>query len=388
MARVRLLKVSGNFAPILHELPLDRALRNCPDSDPWCAIARADYHLWMPTFTGADPSQVEPILEGSPLIGPASARLAWASGDLSRLTTGELDGMGQGLQEVGLYPPDPGTWVLSLGLSGAPGSGIGGLFSFSHPDLGWRQHQLTLRGGGDSRGGFFGMTSLRFATGRALRPLLYAAGARLVANRYDVAGERELYVQGTARGGAGLAWTAGPLMATLGGQTRADFYEGSWFLANGPWLSLSLVPQRYLSLTAVGEAGFGSGETFSGSVNLRAMPPLLGGTLAMRLGFWGVEGPEWRDWTAGGAELLRGQPAGRWRGSVFVPAQVEYRHRLVGPLQAAAFLDSVAVDGRWHWSLGGGLRLLLPPEDLNVTRIDVGVGEGSWGVVVAWGQAF
>lgn len=388
MARVRLLKLSGNYAPILHELPLDRALRSCPDSDPWCAIAWADYQLWMPAFTGANPARVPELLAGSPLVGPASARLAWASGDLSRLATQDLDGMGQGLQEVGLHPPDPGTWVLSLGLSGAPGAGIGALASFQHPDLGWRQHQLALRAGGDSRGGFSGLFSLRIFTGRPLRPLLYAAGGRLVTDRYDAAGERELYVQGTARGGAGLAWTAGPLTATLGAQARADFFEGDWYLANGPWLSLSLTPRRHVSLTAVGEAGFGSGESFSGSLNLRASPPLWGGTLALRLGFWGVEGPEWRDWMAGGAELLRGQPAGRWRGSVFVPAQVEYRHRLVGPLQAAAFVDTVAIDGRWHWSLGGGLRLLLPPEELNVTRVDVGVGEGSWGVVVAWGQAF
>ena len=388
MARVRLLKLSGNYAPILHELPLDRALRSCPDSDPWCAIAWADFQLWMPAFTGADPARVPELLTGSPLVGPASARLAWASGDLSRLATQDLDGMGQGLREVGLHPPDPGTWVLSLGLSGAPGAGIGALASFQHPDLGWQQHQLALRAGGDSRGGFSGLFSLRIFTGRALRPLFYAAGGRLVTDRYDAAGERELYVQGTARGGAGLAWTAGPLTATLGGQARGDFFEGSWYLANGPWLSFSLTPRRSLSLTAVAEAGFGSGESFSGSLNLRALPPLWGGTLALRLGFWGVEGPEWREWTAGGAELLRGQPAGRWRGSVFVPAQVEYRHRLVGPLQAAAFVDTVAIDGRWHWSLGGGLRLLLPPEELNVTRVDVGVGEGSWGVVVAWGQAF
>ncbi|HND28466.1 MAG TPA: hypothetical protein PLA94_00650 [Myxococcota bacterium] len=385
---MRLLKLSGNYAPILHELPLDRALRSCPDSDPWCAIAWADFQLWMPAFTGADPARVPELLTGSPLVGPASARLAWASGDLSRLATQDLDGMGQGLREVGLHPPDPGTWVLSLGLSGAPGAGIGALASFQHPDLGWQQHQLALRAGGDSRGGFSGLFSLRIFTGRALRPLFYAAGGRLVTDRYDAAGERELYVQGTARGGAGLAWTAGPLTATLGGQARGDFFEGSWYLANGPWLSFSLTPRRSLSLTAVAEAGFGSGESFSGSLNLRALPPLWGGTLALRLGFWGVEGPEWREWTAGGAELLRGQPAGRWRGSVFVPAQVEYRHRLVGPLQAAAFVDTVAIDGRWHWSLGGGLRLLLPPEELNVTRVDVGVGEGSWGVVVAWGQAF
>ena len=136
MARVRLLKLSGNYAPIVHEVALDRALRNCPEYDPWCAIALADYQLWMPAFTGADPKKVAEILAGNALVGPASARLAWASGDLSRLTTQDLDGMGQGLQEVGLYPPDPGTWVLSLGLSGAPGSGVGALLSFQHPEHG------------------------------------------------------------------------------------------------------------------------------------------------------------------------------------------------------------------------------------------------------------
>lgn len=387
MARIRLLKVSGNYAPILHEGPLNRALARCPESDPWCAIARADYQLWMPAFAGADPAMVPEILRESPLLGPACARLAWASGELGCLATVERDGMGQGIQERGLSFEDPGTWVLNFGLSGAPGAGIGVLLAFSHPDLGWRQHAWGLRAWVDSRGGYFGSSFLQIHTGTALSPLLYAAGGRLVADRYEQ-GQRESYEQGTGKAGAGLFWAAGPLTMGVGGQGRADYWEGSWYTAHGPWMSITMTPMPWLQVNALGEVGFGSGETFLGSADLKLKPRLWGGTLAIRLGLWAVDGPPWREWTVGGSELLRGQPAGRYRGERVLPLQVEYRRGIFGPIQAALFLDTAWVEEDFYWTTGGGIRLLLPPEELNVTRLDVGFGEGSWGVVVAWGQAF
>jgi len=39
-------------------------------------------------------------------------------------------------------------------------------------------------------------------------------------------------------------------------------------------------------------------------------------------------------------------------------------------------------------SAGGGLRLVLPPERDNTTRLDVGFSPHGWGVVLAFGETF
>jgi hypothetical protein len=89
----------------------------------------------------------------------------------------------------------------------------------------------------------------------------------------------------------------------------------------------------------------------------------------------------------GGTTLLRGLPAGRFRDEGLASAQVELRHPIVGPLHAAAFVDGAWCDA-FHASAGAGLRLVLPPEADNTTRLDVGVSPDGWGVVLAFGEAF
>ena len=84
---------------------------------------------------------------------------------------------------------------------------------------------------------------------------------------------------------------------------------------------------------------------------------------------------------------MRGEPAGRWRAPTLFALQAEARYPLLGPLEAAVFVDSARIDG-WHATVGGGVRIVLPPEGMNTTRLDIGIGPGSWGLVVGWGEAF
>lgn len=385
MARMRLLQVSGNLGPFWLERPMERALNACPESEPWCAIAQADAQLWLPPFTGADPQKVPALLAHSPLTGPASARLALALHDASRLS-GELDGMGEGIREHGLNAPNPGTWVLTVGLGAAPGAGIGGALHFDHPDLGFREHRLRLVLGGDSRGGFSGSFSLLFHLRPA--PLIYLVGARSITDFY--LGNQVVTVeQGVAIGGAGLYWTFPGWTLGVGGQTRWDNLGTGWEGNHGPWLSLNWAPVSSFRWSQRAEGGLGDYDYLLLQTDLRWYPSLAGGTLGLHSGASWVptDTPVFRLPSAGGAELLRGQPAGRYRDRLLIPLQFEYRHPIVGPLQAAVFGDLAWIGGP-HWSVGGGLRLVLPPEALNVTRVDVGYGEGSWGVVVGWGQAF
>ena len=80
-------------------------------------------------------------------------------------------------------------------------------------------------------------------------------------------------------------------------------------------------------------------------------------------------------------------PAGYYRDETLGFGQLELRHPLEQPIELALFLDTAFIDGL-HWTAGGGLRLVLPPDRRNVTRLDVGFGEGTWGVVVSWGDAW
>ena len=382
MARVRLLQVGGNFAPFVHERPLDRALAACPEREPWCAVARADWELFMPAFTGADPTHVAQILAGSPLTGPAEARRVAAGANPAGLS-GELDGMGQGIVDTGRrLPPRPGTWTLGLGVGGAPGAGVGGVVRFVHPDVAWSAHRLDTYAAVDSRGG--GLLSGTFT--HASRWQVSAFAARSVGEVYLSDGPRT-YALGTLRGG--VAWVPQwkDLSLSLGGAVRADAMQ-SWAVVAGPTVRVT-IGERTLYTSVAGEAGFGDYSHLGITWDTRAFPKVLGGTLAMRGVAWHVptDSPFYRLPSAGGADVLRGASAGRWRAATVAAAQIEYRHMVYDPLGVAVFTDTAWV-GSTHVTAGFGLRLSLPPEDTNVTRIDIGFGPGTWGVVAAWGEAF
>lgn len=364
MARIRLLLVSGNLGPFWHERAMNQALAACPvQADP-CALAWADREIYLPTFTGADPTRVATILGGR--VDPAAAH---------RLT----------IAAEGTRPENPGTWVFSVGVGGAPGAGFGVTTRFLHPDLAWKAHRLDITAGLDTLGGGAIGASIQSAT----RPSWHGAAAvsRTVGWLW-VDDQPTLWRLDSARlsGGAGVA--SGATRLQLGGTARADDVgPGPDFVA-GPHGTLTVSGGTATARLSV-DTGFGAYTHLGIGIDLRVGAPVLGGTLAARAGASVVptESPFYRLPTAGGATLLRGAPAGRWRDAEIASAQVEYRHEIWGPLHAAAFVDSAQVDG-WHLTAGGGLRIVLPPEPFNTARVDIGFGAGGWGVVVGMGEAF
>jgi hypothetical protein len=381
MARLRLMRVEGNLAPFAHERRMEGALAACRESEPWCAIALADHELLMPAFTGADPSVVARIVEGCPLVGPAAARRRMAGGDAD-LGGLRLDGMGRGMRATGRRrPPGPGTWVVGFGLSSARGSGFGGALRLVHPDLGWREHRLDAAAAADSLGGY--AVGARVLTATTL-PWEFGAGAARAIG-YVFTDPIEVFDATILRASAGVAPRSGDRRVQVGAAARSD--DGARTL--GPTAALTV--GRTDTVRVWGESGFGDYTHAAAGAEARIFEEISGYTLALRALGWSVftpDTPVWRLPYAGGAEVLRGQPTGRWRGPVMVAVQAEVRRPLAGPLHGAVFVDGVGLDGT-HLTAGGGLRLVLPPERDNVTRLDVGVGDdGAWGVVLAWGEAF
>jgi hypothetical protein len=387
MARVRLLVLGGNLAPFVHEPKLDRALARCPLTVAACRLAHADAELFLPAFTGADPARVATLLARDD-TGPALARRVVAGEDRARLAgRDDLDGMGLGIVETGLLrPPNPGGWVLNLGVGGAPGAGVGGLVRFVHPDMFGRAERLDLLVGGDSRGGAY--VSTAYTRPRAWQATLLAS--RAVGDVYvdDVA---YVYEVATLRGTAAWLRALPGCSTQLGAGARADLYDDAWARVAGPFASVTAgSATAWTRLSA--DVGLGDYTHASVTTDTRLYPSLAGGTLAVRAMATHVptDGtPFYRLPGAGGTELLRGEAAGRYRGDTLFGGQAEYRHGIVGPLAGAAFVDTAWVDD-WHATVGAGLRLVLPPAEANTTRLEVGWSpeSGSWGVVAAWGEAF
>ena len=74
---------------------------------------------------------------------------------------------------------------------------------------------------------------------------------------------------------------------------------------------------------------------------------------------------------------------------------LEQRWMIYGPLEGVLFASPVVV-GRVddlgspsvHPAGGAGVRFLLPPEELNVIRLDVAISDSGWGVYAGWGETF
>lgn len=419
MLRVRLLPVAGNLAPLWLERPLDVAMQRCADlayAEPgagpntpaaWCRVAMADYDLWMPDIAGADPGRVASDLVSLAGWAPADERVAAAGA--ARGSEG-----GSGSEEN----PFPGTWVLGWGVAVAPGAGAGVGLHFLHPDLGFQGMRLGFDTAVDTLGGFSlaGSFSERpshrslvvRASGGNLRGAVWGDGN-------GDADEGAAYAWQTAQGAAGFSSTYGRVSFAGGGEARwdhavvydppGDVPDAAGGAAVGPWASL-----RWAGPVDVRIAGDVNGTqagpafalaTAGVRVAIRGREEMAGQVVGRLIGQASTDGPFFRLPSAGGSTLLRGAPAGRYRGPLLVGAQVEYRHVIYGPVKTAAFIDTAWVS-TWqaeplvddlHLSAGAGLRLVLPPADLNTTRIDVGVVPGldgtvTWGVVVAWGEAF
>jgi len=286
----------------------------------------------------------------------------------------------------GERPADPGTWVLTFGVAGAPGAGVGVSAGFTHPDLAARDHDLSVTAALDSLGG--GSVAAAFQGAGNGSPQLAGSVGRTAGWRWvdDVAVPYDLDL---ARVSAGLGARGPGLTVQVGVTSRWEQPGDGLRWAPGPWLTLG-VGDAGARARVSAETGFLAYRHLGLAVDLRAYPQVGRGTLALHALGSATPTPEtpwWRMPSAGGSTLLRGAPAGRWRDDTLLAAQVELRHPLVGPLEAALFVDGARVEG-WHVSGGGGVRIVLPPERLNVTRLDLGVSEVGWGVVVGFGEEF
>lgn len=392
MAHVRLVRFEGNLAPLWHEAALNRALDACPPTEPWCGVAWSDWELWMPSFVGADPARVPARLRGSPLVGPAEARRVQARGDpaglagLAALPAEALDGVGRGMVRTGrLRPPPADTWFIGTGIAVVPGLGGVGRVRFAHPDVGWDRHALMITADGSTLGG--GSVAISGSLATATRPSASVLVAR--SRGWVWRPEPEPYTVDTAAAAYTQGFAVDRWAFRMGWTGRLDRHAGESTFTHGPrlqaeWsgeglrLGASLTPMGgdYPFLYASAEL---AGRWSRGRTELRGRA--LGEATPI------PETPFWRRPTAGGETLLRGLPAGRFRGPMLGAAQGEARVHAAGPVSVAGFVDLAAVDGV-HLTAGPGLRLTLPPERWNVTRLDLGFGPEGWGLVLAWGEAW
>lgn len=428
MARLRLVHREGNLAPFWHEAAWTHALSACPLTEPWCVLASADYALSVPEFAGGSPRQaaelVLPLLATESVAAAAAARLQLAAARGSGVpvgpwpTTGH-DGMARGMQAAGrVEPPDPGTWSLGLGLTAAPYGGVGGFVRFIHPDLAAAGHRLSLTVYADStlQAGGSASVALRVPG----KPSFAVAVSRGTLWRWDdwaVPGGIIGYAFDRGDAILSLGWADAPF-AVSGGAAMVVGLRGEQVGGGEP----SSPSSAFVLVEPLGpEAVVAAGPTLTGrvsdrrrgydfSTNGRILLDVEGATphvnvsvdlrVVRKVGRGSLAGRVFGEFTpdeealflrpaVGGTTLLRGLPYGRFRDERLVAAQVELRHPIAGPFEGAFFVDSAVCDGP-HATVGGGLRIVLPPGRDNLTRIDVGVSpEGlGWGVVVGYGEAF
>jgi hypothetical protein len=405
MARLRLLRYSGNLGMAVHGPRIDRALRGCDGADPWCRLASVDYHLLAPSQVGADVAEARALAQAleATLPGPAGARLVMLGERGAEALEGlDLDGLGEGLLDSGgELPAYPGTWLLGLGLMGGPGLGFGGGLRFVHPDLFLRGHRLGVDVGGTSRGSFWAAAA--GASAGTVHGWGDASGSRWIWDLWDEDEVSATTVEG-AQGavGPGLRW--GKLRLELGGRWRWDRLDGSAAVGVGPEGSLILDGREgrgsarrgwYLGTSWESAlAGLGSGyEHLGGAVEARGYQggpweSVLAGRVMGERAF--VEGVPWYlEPSAGGMDVLRGAPAGRYRGRSLGAVDLEWRRMIAGGLEGVLFGCGAWVEGTGlHPGGGVGLRLMMPPAEQNVVRLDLGVSDAGWAVTTGWGEVF
>lgn len=380
MARARLLRVSGNLGWMVHGPRADRALARCPGADPWCDLAEVDLTLTLRDL-GLAPSNERVALltrrASAYLPEPAAERSRWAEDAAST------------------WPPGPGTWTLGVGVLGAPGLGLGGALRFVDPDLGWRRIRLDASASATSRG-LAGLSAGLVTPGRIYGR--FGLGlARTVVDLYDAESPGSLTVE-QASGLAAIGLRGDRATAWLGPQVRWDAWEGQTLAGHGAQAGARLSdPSGRLSLRWAGELALADYALGHSSLDLRLHQPLGRATLAARLlgdgaPWTDADTPVWRLPSAGGSELLRGAPSGRYRGPWLADGAVELREPLGASLEIAAFGELAWLPGSAspspHPGGGLGMRLVLPPRPDNTVRLDLGFTDAGWGLVAGWGEAF
>lgn len=401
-ARLRLILVSGTAGLMVQGPRAERAIAACPDGDPWCDLARAELELiqqelGLPADLGlaaAWARAAEPDLPG-----PALARQVWAGAPVERLEAVPRDALGEGLLGTGGdWPSGPGTWVLGLGVVGAPGLGVGGSLRFVHPDLAFGGHYLDLSALATSRG-LFGLSGT-FRSEGARWWLLSGQGSRVVLDLYGTDGERlDTEISGLAEGRAGPGLRAGDWSVVGGPVGRIDWtpeaLAGHGAFASARWDGRASGLGSVVRFAA--ELALADYDYVRSTVDLREFLRVPGGVFGLRLLGDGLpvhdaRVPTVRLPAAGGDTVLRGAPAGRYRGPWLVAAATEYRHPF-GPVLSGAVFGELAWlpdsdDPGPHPGGGLGLRLALPPRPYNTLRLDLGVSDGGWGLAVGYGEAF
>ncbi|MCK6525063.1 hypothetical protein L6R49_26970 [Myxococcota bacterium] len=401
MARLRLLTMSGNLGPIQHGAKITEALNQ--GVGPWGWLAWADYYLFAPEYAGADRALARSAAEQAALWlpGPAAARLYLATGerrhlDLLRVST-QRDGLGDALVAAdGVLPGQPSTWFLGLGLAGAPGVGFGGGLVFTHPDLLLRGGSAQLSLTGTTRGAY--AVSARLRSPGPVFGVVGGAAGRGVVDVYTGDTPTRVTQDLVALSGGGGVRDDGR-SAQLTWVTRWDAWGEGWLAGHGPSLNLGLDRSAGFGETREGFViGLSTDAALVGyphwgvSADLRGYRPGLGGVTAARV--WvGAElmkgAPVLRLPTVGGAELHRGAWAGRYRAPLIGTVDLEQRWALIGPLEGVVFGNlAYVLDDGLHPAGGLGLRLILPPERLNVVRVDVAVSDSAWAITTGWGEAF
>jgi hypothetical protein len=365
MARLRLLRVSGNLGLFRHGPRADRLLLACEEEDPDCRLAWVDREL---------------ILRELQLGGrmePACAELLALRGERpeevqARLGQASLLGAACPGAEVPPAPsvPSPGTWLLALGATGASGLGAGPVLRLVHPDLGWKGARLELDGFATSGGAGGARLGLRTAGS----PFVWTvAQGALLPGELRLA--RGFVAPGLSYRGAAL-WL-GPRLSWEGlgpASSSSQGLAGGGSYGRGP-LGLSL--QGELGLWGAAWAWTGAEARLSGE---RLAARLVGSLVPVEVEAWRL--PAW-----GGGEVLRSAAFRAVQAPAMAALVAEWRQPVAGPLSLVLFGE-----GAWaaqpHGGGGLGARLHLPPRPHNTVRIDLGVGDLGWALSAGWGESF
>jgi hypothetical protein len=400
MARLRLLAYSGNWGAWIHGRGIEKSLNAA--QGPAGDLAWADFHLFAPAIVGANPQEAVRLAEGllAEMPAEATARLFLATGESKWLDAlaelDALDGLGEALlKTAGKLPPPPGSWNLGVGFSGAPGLGFGAGFSFRHTDLyGW---STTAFVGGSTLGSSYAL--LRAQSSKAV----YARGnigtATGLLYRY-VAHERERLWRSRSWLELGPGFQKGSFRVWLSGVARTDEVQQESLGGHGLLGGFSWDTRRGSGRERQGIYAFIESETtlwgdyshWGLFADLRGFHSFLSGVLAARVTHQHAFEPEvpfYRLPVVGGMSLHRGAPINRWRAPWISTVDLEQRWMLGGPLEGVVFGNAAWVaDSGIHPAGGVGVRLILPPEETNVSRLDMAWSDSGWGLYASWGEAF
>lgn len=365
MARLRLLRVSGNLGLFRHGPAADRLLLSCSEGDPDCRLAWVDRELILAELgIGGRLDTACEELQALWDLPPDGTR------DVQTWTQRMMAACPAEGQAPISMARGPGTWLLALGATGASGLGAGPVLRFVHPDLGWKAARLDVEGFATTGGAASGRISLRTSGS----PYLWSgAQAAVLPDALRLA--RAWAAPGLARGRAGI-W--------LGPRLSWESLDDASFTSLGLLGGTTWQPGE-LGLFLNGELGLVGSPWAWTSAELRWRHGRLGARLVGSLVPIEVEG--WRLPAWGGGEVLRAAAFREVQAPAMAGLVAEWRQPLIGPLGGVLFGEAAWAEDP-HGGGGLGLRLYLPPRPLNTVRVDLGVGDLGWAVSAGWGESF